>query len=153
MICSVNNPIHENQPDWGHFPENGNCVYLLGIEDSTLRSQQFLDDCNDKYEIPFETASRIQICADEIVSNIVKYSHAKTIGIYYKLENNEVVLEFEDDGMLYDPMKSAEPDIALSPAKRSIGGLGLFMVKKIASSVEYTEKDGRNNIRIVFQRQ
>lgn len=47
---------------------------------------------------------------------------------------------------------SAEaPDVTLPAGKRSIGGLGLFMVKKIASSVEYAEKDGWNDLKLIFE--
>ena len=131
--------------------EKENNVLLPGSEENTLlHSQQFLDVCNNNYKIPQKTARHIQICSDEIVSNIVKYGQAATIRIDYKVDHNTVIIEYEDDGILYDPLKSATPDITLSAAERQIGGLGLFMVKKIASSVEYAEKGGRNTLKLIF---
>lgn len=140
MMCT--NCIHH---------EEGDCAQFSGSKETPLYSQQFLDECNDNHKIPQKTARHIQICSDEIVSNIVKYGHANTIHIRYKVDNNAVILEYEDDGALYDPLESSTPDITLSAAERKIGGLGLFMVKKIASFVEYAEKEGWNTLRLTFE--
>ena len=91
------------------------------------------------------------ICSDEIMSNIIMHGHAKKVHIDYRIHNNAVLLEFMDDGVLYDPLKAEAPDITLPARERKIGGLGLLMIKKIASSAEYAEKDGWNDLKLVFE--
>ena len=58
---------------------------------------------------------------------------------------------FSDDGRAFDPTTEvAAPDITASAEERSIGGLGIFMVKKMAKSVAYERRDGRNVLTVVM---
>ena len=59
-----------------------------------------------------------------------------------------VNIDFIDDGAPYDPLSHADPDITLAADKRPIGGFGLLMVKKIASSVSYRRDRSRNILRV-----
>ena len=45
---------------------------------------------------------------------------------------------------LHDPLAKEDPDIRLSADEREIGGLGIFMTKKIMDDVTYAYKDGQN---------
>lgn len=84
------------------------------------------------------------------MTNIVSYAHAETVRIRYRINGNEIILEYEDNGILYDPLRSEMPDVNLPAKERKIGGLGLFMVKKISSSVEYAEANGRNCLKLTI---
>ena len=53
-------------------------------------------------------------------------------------------LRFEDDGKPYDPTTAAEPDITASAEQREIGGLGIFMARKMMDHMDYMYKDGSN---------
>lgn len=132
------------------FLRGGDHAQFSGVQESISCSKTFLRECNENHRVPAKTAKHILICADEIMSNIIRHGHANSIEISYKIDNNAVLLAFEDDGALYDPLRSASPDVTLPARERSIGGLGLFMVKNIASSVEYTDKDGRNDLKLSF---
>ncbi|MDD7050628.1 MAG: ATP-binding protein, partial [Lachnospiraceae bacterium] len=44
--------------------------------------------------------------------------------------------------------KSKEPDVTLSAEDREIGGLGIFLVKKVMDDVTYEYRDGQNILRI-----
>lgn len=41
-----------------------------------------------------------------------------------------VVITFVDNGVPFDPLAKADPDITQSAEKRAIGGLGIYLVKK-----------------------
>ena len=60
-----------------------------------------------------------------------------------------VKLTFVDDGSPYDPLSHEDPDTALPAEERPIGGLGIMMVKKMATSVNYEWKHGRNFLTVV----
>lgn len=122
-----------------------------GTEESLLQSHRFLDECNRKNRIPQKAARHIQICSDEIMTNIVSYAHAKTVRICYEINHKAVILSFEDDGIPYDPLRSEAPDVTLAARERKIGGLGLFMVRKIAGAVDYAEVNGRNRLRLEIE--
>ena len=51
---------------------------------------------------------------------------------------------FKDHGIPYNPLEKADPDVTLPAHKRKIGGLGIFMVKKVMDELSYEYKDGQN---------
>ena len=53
-----------------------------------------------------------------------------------------------DRGIPYDPLKKADPDVTLSADEREIGGLGIFIAKKVMDSIAYEYKNGQNILRI-----
>ena len=55
-----------------------------------------------------------------------------------------VVITFMDDGQPFDPTKTADPNVALRAEERDIGGLGIFMTKKLMDDVSYEYRDGKN---------
>ena len=45
-------------------------------------------------------------------------------------------------------MTKQDPDVTLSAAEREIGGLGIFMTKKIMDDISYEYKDGQNILKL-----
>lgn len=98
-------------------------------------------------DCPMKIQNQIGIVVDEIFSNIARYAYnPKVGGATVRIAVSDVItIEFEDSGIAYDPLSGDEPDVTLSDEDREIGGLGLFMVKKLMDSVEY-RRDGSKNI-------
>ena len=93
---------------------------------------------------------QIAIAVEEIFVNIAHYAYNPETGsalIRIRVDN-EVNIEFEDKGNPYNPLEKADPDTTLEAKDRKIGGLGVFMVKKIMDSVEYKFEDGKNILKI-----
>ena len=95
-------------------------------------------------------ANKIHIIFDEIYTNIVSYSKATNAEVSYNIENEKLHLTFSDNGIAYDPLQASEPDVTLSAEERQIGGLGIFIVKKMAESMEYTRENERNVLKITI---
>ena len=77
------------------------------------------------------------------------YSKATLATISYSIENGKLNISFSDNGTPYNPLEAAEPDTTLSAEEREIGGLGIFMVKKMTESMEYEYKDDKNVLTLV----
>lgn len=97
-----------------------------------------------------EDRALIFIAAEEIYVNIAHYAYkgdAGPVQVCTTVCQNplRVIVAFEDGGVPYNPLDKADPDITLSAEERSIGGLGIFMVKEMMDRVEYEYK-GRKNI-------
>ena len=91
------------------------------------------------------------IVMDEIVSNIVRCSGASAFTIRLDQTSEGLEMVFADDGAAFDPTTdAATPDITAAAADRGIGGLGIFMVKKMAKSVAYRREGDRNVLTIVM---
>ena len=96
---------------------------------------------------------QINIVIDEIFSNIVRYAYGErdgsvTVQTGIGGEHPTASITFIDDGRPYDPRTAPEPDITLEARLRPIGGLGLFMVKKIMDQLDYEYTDGKNVLTI-----
>lgn len=56
---------------------------------------------------------------------------------------------FTDSGIPFNPLQKSDPDITLPAESRSIGGLGIYVVKKTMDDVSYEYKNGKNILTIV----
>ena len=119
-------------------------------EASIPQASAFLEDALEQWEVPMKLANRVQIAMDEIYSNIVYYSGAKNAVITVTREGNGLTLTFEDDGTPYDPTTAKEPDVTLSGEEREAGGLGIFMVKKMAADMRYQRARDKNKLIVSF---
>ena len=59
-------------------------------------------------------------------------------------DGDTAVLTFIDGGVPFDPLTRKAPDVTLSAEEREIGGLGIFLTRKLMDEVRYRREDGRN---------
>lgn len=102
---------------------------------------------------PMKAQTQIDIAIDEIFSNIANYAYNPEIGdAKVKVDITEnplsVIITFVDNGKPYNPLKNEDPNTNAKLDERDIGGLGIFMVKKMMDAVEYEYKDGQNILKI-----
>lgn len=116
--------------------------------DSAESVWHFIDKKARKADLTPKISHKLQIIVDEIYSNILRYSEATKAEILCRIDEKEVTLVFKDDGTPYDPTVKDDPDITLSAEERSIGGLGIFMVKRMASSISYLREDNFNVLEV-----
>jgi len=97
-------------------------------------------DCHMKLQ------TQIAISVEEIFVNIAQYAYNPEVGgaVIRIAVGDEVTIEFEDKGKPYNPLEKTDPDITLGAYEREVGGLGVFMVKKIMDTVEYRHEGGKN---------
>lgn len=108
-------------------------------------------------ECPVKVKNQIAIAAEEIFVNIACYAYPpetaadsaepsrETGGAMVRIAiADEVVLAFEDKGKAYNPLERDDPDTAIGAEEREIGGLGIYMVKKMMDAVEYRREEDKN---------
>ncbi|MBQ8164379.1 MAG: SpoIIE family protein phosphatase [Clostridia bacterium] len=110
----------------------------------------FIDIKTKKAELETRVANRVHIAVDEVYSNILRHSGATYAEVSCFIDEEKLTLIFADNGIKYDPLLKSDPDTTLSADEREIGGLGIFMVKKMASDISYSYSDGCNNLTVVF---
>jgi len=91
-----------------------------------------------------------QIITDEIVSNIVRCSGSADFDVEIVSGDGKLTMVYTDRGVAFDPMGVATPDVAASLEEREIGGLGLFMVRKMSKSIGYERRGSENVLTIVI---
>ena len=55
-----------------------------------------------------------------------------------------MTITFLDHGVPYDPLAKADPNTKLPAEERQIGGLGVFLTKKLMDDVSYEYRGGQN---------
>lgn len=125
--------------------------------DATLDNLEVVQDFVraelEKQECSMKIVMQIEIAVEEIYVNIVHYAYNPTVGkatIRCEVTDNpmQVIIQFLDSGIPFDPLAKEDADITLSAEERDIGGLGIFMVKQSMDEVNYEYKDGRNVLTI-----
>jgi len=97
-------------------------------------------------DCPVKIQNQIKVVVDEVFSNIARYAYAPENGsvTIRTLIDENITIEFKDDGRPYNPLEKDDPDITAGAGEREIGGLGIFMVKKLMDCVEYRREAGKN---------
>lgn len=62
----------------------------------------------------------------------------------------EFLLRIRDWGQPFDPVQRVRPDTSCSLEKRTLGGLGILLVRKMADSVSYRRDEDQNVVDVRF---
>ena len=112
------------------------------------RVEVFLEELAEEWSLPTPFVFSINPVLEEALTNIILYGFDNdsqhTIDVCFTKTGNELSISIFDDGHEYDPTLKTDPDITLPLDERPIGGLGIFLVKKIMDKVEYQRKENRN---------
>lgn len=126
---------------------------LAGLDTGALGED--VEQWGRENRLSFEARYALQLTIEELVTNIVKYGvRAKsepTVEIEIREKNGEVTLTVSDNTVAFNPLSIADPDITRTAEERDIGGLGLFLIRKKVSSIDYEYKSGFNVVRAVFR--
>jgi uncharacterized protein (TIGR02172 family) len=100
-------------------------------------------DCTPKARMQLELA------VEEIFVNIASYAYnpetgKATVRVEVSGDPLHVTITFIDRGVPYDPLAKADPDLSASAQERTVGGLGIFLTKKLMDDVVYEYRGGRN---------
>lgn len=132
--------------------ENERSITVIPDMASISVVSEFFDSCLEEYAIPVRTGYSLKVVVDEIISNIVYYSKAKTAEIVFKNDADQITAVFLDDGTPYNPLENESPDVTAGLEEREIGGLGWFMVKKIAQKIDYAYSSGKNQMTVILSK-
>ena len=92
---------------------------------------------------------KIRLCSEEAVENVVRYAYEAGAGyleVGTEMEGNKIVVTLKDSGVPFNPLDTPDPDITLSAEDRRIGGLGIFLCKKLMDEIYYSFVRGSNNL-------
>ena len=108
----------------------------------------FVNEVCKSVELDKNTTSQITVAIEEAVVNVMNYAYPAGTQGKVKIEAtaNDERLKFtiSDSGTPFDPTAQAEADITLPANKRSIGGLGIHIVRQTMDTVDYERTGDRN---------
>jgi serine/threonine-protein kinase RsbW len=107
-----------------------------------------IEALSNVWELPVSMTMNLNLVLEEAVTNIIFYAFPQgglhSIEIALSVYEQELTITIMDDGIPFDPTLKAEPDTNLPVDQRPIGGLGIFLIRKIMDNVSYNRQENKN---------
>jgi anti-sigma regulatory factor (Ser/Thr protein kinase) len=113
----------------------------------------FIDTISEENALDMELSMNINLAVEEAVVNVMNYAYPEgTVGevrIDASVTDGLLTITITDSGNPFDPTGKEDPDINLPAEERSIGGLGILLVRQLMDNVTYHHVDGKNILTLV----
>jgi anti-sigma regulatory factor (Ser/Thr protein kinase) len=97
-------------------------------------------------------ANEIELILEEWWSNLLNYAFevqsAPWVSVTIVTNGARAEIEIQDNGVPFDPTACPDPDLNRPIELRTIGGLGIYMMKKLSTSMISERRGERNILRI-----
>ncbi|MGD8404343.1 MAG: ATP-binding protein [Anaerolineales bacterium] len=92
----------------------------------------------------------IQLAADEASSNIIEHAYGGIKGGKLEIEctiiDGGLKLVMRDQGKSFNPSSVPEPNVNADLSERKIGGLGMYLMRKLMDEVTYESSVKGDNV-------
>jgi len=109
-----------------------------------------LEDCGDVMELSQKCLLEINLGLDELFTNIISYGFGDESEHQIKFslakDREMLVVQVEDDGIPFNPLDAAGPEVSQDLDSINIGGLGIHLVKKVMDDIDYQRVEGKNKL-------
>jgi len=104
---------------------------------------------------PEARLGELDLLIDELIMNVCNHAYPDgspgDVTVTYAVPApGELSVEVADQGVEFNPLQAAPPDLTLSLEARPIGGLGIHLVKTLAKSLTYRREQGWNRLTFAF---
>ena len=91
----------------------------------------------------------IQLATDEAASNIIEHAYENIsdgmLELSCGVQSDTIKIILIDHGEPFDPSEIPLPDLKADLSDRKIGGLGIFLMRKLMDEVHYESKADKSN--------
>jgi serine/threonine-protein kinase RsbW len=98
----------------------------------------------------------LQLAADEAASNIIEHAYEGVadafLDVTCDMQGDTIVISMHDTGKSFDPSTVQEPNLTTDLSERQIGGLGIFLMRKIMDTVRYESNPRTGNLLVMTKR-
>ena len=109
---------------------------------------EFIDAVAEEVALDMSLAMSLNLAIEEAVVNVMEYAYPDgekgNVEIEVTVDEGWITFIISDSGIAFDPTTKEDADTTLSAEERPIGGLGIFLVKKLMDTIEYQRTDGKN---------
>jgi anti-sigma regulatory factor (Ser/Thr protein kinase) len=95
----------------------------------------------------------IQLATDEAASNVIEHAYQGRLDgkfdVGCEFRKGGLIITLLDHGEAFDPSKIDEPDLKADLSDRKIGGLGIYLMRKLMDEVRYETTQAGNLLTMV----
>ncbi len=106
----------------------------------------------EEREVSARAVNLARLAIEEMGTNILKYGYDDTarheILVRVQVDPGTVLVVLEDDGHEFNPLEAPPPDAEVPLDQREPGGLGIHLVRKLATQMDYQRSGGRNRLTV-----
>ncbi len=108
--------------------------------------------CSD-HDLGADIAMEIELVLEEAVTNSMRHGFMDggehSVTVLMSCMDAELTLEVTDDGIPFNPLQRAPVDVDAPLEERSVGGLGIHLIRNLMDEVEYARVGERNRLRMI----
>jgi serine/threonine-protein kinase RsbW len=114
---------------------------------------RFISDNAGKLGFSCKRIKEIELATEEALVNIINYAYPdhpgdiKVTCIHH--QSKTFVIEIEDAGIAFNMLSRKDPDISAGISDREVGGLGVFLIRKLMDEIQYHRKEGKNILDLI----
>lgn len=134
---------------------SGTSLNLQSRISDLARVRPWIECLASKYSIPDRTQFAMNLCLEEVLSNIIRHGYGgqpgQSIAVHFTAEQNgQFVFIVEDEAPPFDPVGSPVLPALNSLDEAQIGGQGIRLLRQFAGALEYQRTPGGNRLTIGF---
>jgi len=126
----------------------GDRIVITNRIEELRRMSQWLRDSANEADIGTDLLQKLDVCANEAVANIIFYAYddEKSHDITLELAKTAsgAALVIRDDGRPFNPVEAPEHTTPTGLEDAQIGGLGVHLMRRMLSRLDYQRADGIN---------
>jgi anti-sigma regulatory factor (Ser/Thr protein kinase) len=112
-----------------------------------------VSSCAKKQGLDSSKITEIEIALEEALVNIINYAYQNNKGNITVTclldDDNRFTIEIEDTGFHFDVLSVDQPNLTTKISERKVGGLGIFLIRKLIGEVHYQRKGNKNILTLI----
>jgi serine/threonine-protein kinase RsbW len=112
------------------------------------RLHRLVRQFGDLHDVPLRALYAVNLAIDEVITNIVRHGFDNPAGqeVVAQLfaRNGEITTEVHDSGRAFNPLDAPAPNLEAPLAERSLGGLGVHLIRSLMDGLEYRRENEKN---------
>jgi len=101
----------------------------------------FVSDAASAMGMDEETVYAMQLAVDEACTNVIEYAYqgrrGQPVTVECRDDDGKCVVVIRDRGRPFDPARVPAPDVKAPVSKRRVGGLGIYLMRKLMDDVRF----------------
>lgn len=117
--------------------------------------RNFVLSAMERWNLEKSLMPKVELVLEEVLANIIHYAYPETRGDMevscFLDAGGGLRIVVQDWGSPFDPSSREDPDVHKDLLERPVGGLGIFLVKRMVGEMRYERRDEKNILVLCFR--